>query len=301
MEQVAYKGWTHCYRLANDQIELIVTADVGPRIIHFGFNGCDNEFKTFSDQMGRRGDSTWLSYGGHRLWHSPEDPIRTYFPDNQPVEIDESEDGMTVIQAVEPITGLQKVIELRIDKVNTTVHLCHKLINKTLWPIETSAWSLSVMAPGGTAIIPFPERGPHPVFLLPTSRLAIWPYTNLSDQRWRFGERFIQLQQSEALRNPQKIGIFSPDGWLAYANHGNLFIKKIVFKGDLSYPDMGSNLEVFVDGEILELETLSPFQHIEPGAYMEHLETWQLVKGIPQLKNDEAITDFVLPIVTSME
>ena len=37
MERVEYGGWANCYRLHNDVVELIVTADVGPRIIRFGF------------------------------------------------------------------------------------------------------------------------------------------------------------------------------------------------------------------------------------------------------------------------
>mgnify|MGYP000988283970 CR=1 FL=1 len=38
MQMIDYKGWK-CIRLANKQVELIVTRDVGPRIIRFGFIG----------------------------------------------------------------------------------------------------------------------------------------------------------------------------------------------------------------------------------------------------------------------
>jgi len=115
MERIEYAGWKNCYRLANKQIELIITADVGPRVIRFGFIGAENEFKQFSEQLGRTGDDTWLIYGGHRLWHAPEDMTRTYYPDNQRVKVKEIKNGLRVIQDTEPTTGLQKVIELRID------------------------------------------------------------------------------------------------------------------------------------------------------------------------------------------
>ena len=44
MERVAYRGWPNCWRLANDYVELIATADVGPRIIHFAPAGGENVF-----------------------------------------------------------------------------------------------------------------------------------------------------------------------------------------------------------------------------------------------------------------
>ena len=33
IEKTAWKGWPNCYRIANGEVELIVTTDVGPRVI----------------------------------------------------------------------------------------------------------------------------------------------------------------------------------------------------------------------------------------------------------------------------
>ena len=89
MEKVSYRGWSNCHRLANDEVELIVTGDVGPRVIRFAPVGGDNLFKEFDDMMGRTDDEEWLIYGGHRFWHAPEEKPRTYYPDNAPVEVTE--------------------------------------------------------------------------------------------------------------------------------------------------------------------------------------------------------------------
>jgi len=45
VEKVEYKGWHNCYRVTNGEVELIVTGDVGPRVIRFGFVGGQNLFK----------------------------------------------------------------------------------------------------------------------------------------------------------------------------------------------------------------------------------------------------------------
>ena len=102
VETVAYKGWPNCRRIANGQVELIVTADIGPRIIRFGFVGGDNEFKEFERMMG--GD-TWRITGGHRLWHAPEEDPRTYFPDNHPVAVEQHAGFVRVIQPVETMVS----------------------------------------------------------------------------------------------------------------------------------------------------------------------------------------------------
>src|SRR5579862_2812093 len=78
VEKTAYKGWANCYRVSNGEVELVVTADLGPRIIRFGFVGGQNLFKEFSEQLGRTGETEFQLRGGHRVWKAPEDPIATW-------------------------------------------------------------------------------------------------------------------------------------------------------------------------------------------------------------------------------
>ena len=49
IEQLSWGGWPHCYRLSNPEIELILTADVGPRVIRCGFVGGPNVFKEYAE------------------------------------------------------------------------------------------------------------------------------------------------------------------------------------------------------------------------------------------------------------
>ena len=64
VDKVAYKGWPNCYRVSNGEVELVVTSDVGPRVMRFGFVGGQNLFKESPEQLG----ATWA-------------------PDNVPVQI----------------------------------------------------------------------------------------------------------------------------------------------------------------------------------------------------------------------
>ena len=40
LEKVAYGGWTNCLKLFDDSVELIVTLDVGPRVIRLSVPLC---------------------------------------------------------------------------------------------------------------------------------------------------------------------------------------------------------------------------------------------------------------------
>ena len=66
VEKIDYKGWPNSYRMSNGEVELVITSDIGPRIICYGFNGGQNVFKEFADQIGKSGEPVWRSREGRR-------------------------------------------------------------------------------------------------------------------------------------------------------------------------------------------------------------------------------------------
>src|SRR5260370_14008718 len=90
IEKINYDGWQNCYRMTNGEVELVMTGDVGPRIIRYAFTGGRNVFHVFADQAGKSGESTWQSRGGHCVWGAPEvaspSPITLALP-NFPVHL----------------------------------------------------------------------------------------------------------------------------------------------------------------------------------------------------------------------
>src|SRR3954467_15886295 len=86
MDIVPYGGWQRCARIANGRLEMIVTLEVGPRIIRFGQIGGPNEFVGALADMGKTGGADYRSYGAHRLWIAPEEVRIVVAPDNKLVE-----------------------------------------------------------------------------------------------------------------------------------------------------------------------------------------------------------------------
>src|SRR5262249_15625446 len=160
IEQLNYKGW-NSYRLTNGVVELVAPADIGPRIIRFGFVGGQNLFKEVETMLGKSGEATWMSRGGHRLWMAPEDKVKTYAPDNAAVQVDAAGDTLVLTGPVEDATGLEKRISATMD-ADGRVKVVNVLRNAGGAPVSLAPWALTVMAPGGTGIHAFPPRGTHP-------------------------------------------------------------------------------------------------------------------------------------------
>jgi hypothetical protein len=275
MKSVSYSGWPRCIRLANQNIELIATTDVGPRIIRLGFIGSPNLFKEFAE-VGQTGGDVWRNYGGHRLWHAPEVMPRTYAPDNSPIQHQWDGAALQLNQPTETATGIQKQIEVRLDARSNSVTVKHRLTNKNPWPVELAPWALSVMQGPGRAILP---QEPPANDLLPVRPAAFWGYTNMADPRWKWGAKFIQLASDPAATTAQKFGVGTKLGWAAYHRDGQVFIKRFPFDSAAAYPDFGCNLECYTNGDMLEVESVGPLTKLAPNATVDHVERWFLCKA----------------------
>jgi hypothetical protein len=284
IEEVEYRGWKHNVKLSNGDAELIATLDVGPRIISFRLTGGKNVFKEYEAQIGRAGESEWMIRGGHRLWTAPEDTTRTYALDNSPITYHKLGGGIRLVSPDDKTYGIRKEIDLELAAHGSKASLTHRITNVGSRAVELAPWALSVMAPGGTEIIPLPAKAPHPGSVKnakaatdfgPNQLWVLWPYTELSDPRWKFDADFIYLTQRASTR-PTKIGLLQRPGKAGYLNGKTLFIKSFDFRPGQRYPDGGVNYETFTDGEMLEMESLGPQQTLEPGRSVEHREGWEL-------------------------
>ncbi len=294
IEKVSYGGWPNCFRIADEDVELIVTTDVGPRVIRYGFIGGQNLFKEFGGQMGRSGEASWQPRGGHRIWMAPEIVPDTYALDNAPVRSRILENGVELGQPVEPETGLEKSIALELLPNGVTV--THRIRNAASKARTLAPWALSMMAPGGVGITKFPPRGSHPENLPPTNPLIMWAFTDLSDPRWTFTKNHLILRQDPGNAAPQKLGLFNERTVGAYLLGSDLFVKRYDANPSKTYADFGASYETFTNGDFLELETLGPLQEVAPGAAVEHVERWSLHRDVEIREWTDAELDRVLAV-----
>src|SRR5215469_8348010 len=131
IEKISWQGWNNVYRIWNETVQILVLADVGPRIIWYGFRDGENVLHEVASQAGLSGGGEFRLYGGHRLWVSPE-VERTYFPDNCLVSVRQHSRTIRFTAPVEnmaPGTNLQKELEVELAETGACVRLLHRVTN----------------------------------------------------------------------------------------------------------------------------------------------------------------------------
>ncbi len=279
MEKISYQALSNCIRLTNGTIEVVVTTDVGPRVIFYGFAGGENILGEHFDARVETALGEFKPYGGHRLWIAPENMPNSYAPDNAPVEYetDEAKNSIRLVQPIEPVTKTRKEITVILNETGSGVTVGHKITNCGDAPIEIAVWALTILRGGGEAIVPNEPFAPYgSETLLPVRNLTVWSYTDFTDSRWRFCKDSIRLKVDAERSEPQKIGILNKQGWAAYRYKNLQFTKRFEFLENAAYPDMNSNTELYTAGDFVELETLSPLQKLAPNEVIKHIEYWEL-------------------------
>jgi hypothetical protein len=294
MKRIEYRGWPNCYQLANGHIEIIVTGDVGPRVVHLSIMHEDNLFAVLPEQAGLTGGHEWRIYGGHRLWHAPQAKPRSELPDNSPVEVHIEDQAVHLIPPVEAASGVRKEIGVALIDDQPRAVVRHVLTNTTLWPIELAPWALSVMNIDGLAIVPHSTL--HTTDdVLPNRLFTFWPFADPSDPRLHLGKAYTLLHQDPQNEQPFKLGMNGTAGWAAYYRRGQLFIKCFCYDAFGRYPDAGCSVELFDSARFLELETVAPLARLEPGASVEHVEHW-FVYRVQPVTSEQAVDDIVRPL-----
>ncbi|MCL2212411.1 MAG: hypothetical protein FWB93_01065 [Oscillospiraceae bacterium] len=281
--------WGNCIHMTNGTVELLVTTDYGPRVISANLCGMENIFyqdtekKPLGEKFEVFGGDIHVLYGGHRLWIAPEILPRCYHPDNAPVTCESVSGGMKFIASVEEQNHIRKSITVTLGE-SGKVNVLHQVENVGLWDVNLSLWCLSMLDKGGKLIMPITQQDTG---LLPNRNISLWAYSNMADHRVYWGKEYMTLQQDENTAAPIKIGYSNGDGWAAYFNKGQAFVKYFDYDSSQSYPDNGCNFETFTNDVMLESETLGPLVNIAPGACATHSETWVFHKADTMPTNDE--------------
>lgn len=318
IEKISFEGWNHCYKITHQQIELIVVADIGPRILYAGLKDRENVFYIDQQTAGKTGGGEWLGYGGHRLWVAPELVDITYYPDNFECRVT-VENGRVMIAAPPELLDAKFRTTLSFDRIlesmkdasfrkqvrfwkkiiltpreDGAIVVDHQITNCGLVPFDIAPWALTVMNQGGICIAPNPDYAPHgPGHFLPVRTMSIWSYTDLADPRLKFMTNYVTFKQDPQATKPIKFGFSDTKGWIAYALDRQLFVKRLEYFPQETYPDMGTSVEIFTNQDIFEVESIGPLTNLKPGETATHREIWQLFSIDPIQQEQESIDRMV--------
>ena len=257
---------TEALESAHLRVELAV--DAGRPIVHLSLPGGENVFAETPDAgwdtvHGR----PFRLLGGHRLWSAPECPLEEVVPDDVPVDV--HVDGATV-----SVRDEARLIELTLANDAPRVRVRHVFTNLRDEPVRIAAWALTQLRPGGVAVLPLGrDGGPEQ---LPDRTVVLWPYSSLGDPRLELADDAIRVHARPA-PGYFKVGSLNHAGRVAYELDDVVFVKRFAPEPAAVHADLGCNVEVYVRGEFIELETLGPLHGLTPGGCVEHVEEWELV------------------------
>ncbi len=298
VEKISAFGWENCARLANEHAELIVTLDVGPRILSYKLTNGENVLRTYPDQLGKSGEPKFQVRGGHRIWVAPEDD-RTYAPDNGPVKFTFKEPSILEVETpASPPWNVRKSMAISLAVESSAVLIQHRVTNEGREPIGIASWGLTILKPGGLEIIPQPPLGTHGKEFLPNRVIVPWTYTDLSDDRWKLGRKYFTLRPKPG-RPATKLGLSHRERWVGYLAAPSFYLKTFDYEDGARYPDLGCNFETFSKEDFIEIETLSPLRQLAPGESVGHTETWHLFGGItePDALEEAALERWLAPFL----
>lgn len=288
-----------CIVLNNGAVELLVTQNVGPRILALRPQGHTNIFAELPHTVIERpGEKPFRFWGGHRLWYAPEERAITYLPDDAPLEVVPVAGGVRVNQLPEAVTGMQKSLTVTLPDNTAQVVVTHTLTNEGTRPRTCAPWAITQLKPGGFAILPQNNVPTDPDGLLPNRALALWPYTRMDNPfiHWGHSFIFVEATMTEA-DGPLKIGWPNPAGWLAYHWGDMLFVKQALYEPEATYFDFGSSSECYACSKFMELETLGPRTLLEPGQSVTHQEVWRLFSNVSLVMAEEAVARLMSELV----
>ncbi len=283
------------------QVSFSFSKSFGPRILSLQFRGRKNIFAELrEDFLEYPGSDDFCFYGGHRLWIAPEDPAVTYIPDNQPIQVLQTEDAVKLVQDICPKTLIQKSIQVQNTHHENVFIVDHFLSNQGQKTFRCAGWAITQLRLGGRVILPLKPSGDPVNMLLPDRAVILWPYTDIQDERvtWDNEMVFIDVQP---IPRPLKMGVANAMNWIAYFIDDMLFIKYIKKISVNRLVDFGADVECYCNEKFAELETIGPLEILQPAMEIQHREIWRVAEfsssdltkdKLMQIINDDETADF---------
>ncbi|MGC8764942.1 MAG: hypothetical protein ACP5QT_03565 [Brevinematia bacterium] len=267
IREVKFFKYNHCFEISHNNRRMIITTDVGPRILFFGF---ENENILFIDEREKIKREKWKIIGGHRFWVSPETED-AYVPDNDKCMVESSKDFVKVFK-LDKKTGLEKSIIISVDGDDFIVK--HILINRGEMLYQGGIWALTCIIPEGTIFFPWTTPGEWKM-----KKIIYWEKwpgqsTNIDSTQFIRGKDLFLIKVNGEM---SKVGTTGYEGFLGVSNRNYTFIKKFNFIQGAIYPDDNCAIEIYTSKNFCELETLSPITTLIPEVPLIHIERWKLI------------------------
>ena len=307
IEKSSYRGWSSTC-LGNDLVRLQIVPEIGGRVIQYSFDGKDFMFVDsqlagkLSPPEGVGPDNSWLNYGGDKLWPAPqgsENEEQWNGPpdavlDGSPYRMETLSEGsneasIRLTSGEDKRSGIQfsRIISLSGGSTHVSFQATMKNIDNK--PRRWGIWSHTQLDGGradgnGYNKEMFAYCPINPQSHFPKGYNVMFGDENNPTFQPDTASGLMRVQY---LYKVGKIGMDSPDGWIATVDgtNGKVFVQRFTFEQGKEYPD-GASVEFWMNGVgryralnqekvmpddplanpyVFESEMISPFAKLSPG------------------------------------
>ena len=284
VKEIHYHSFGKCVKISNGIIEVIVTIDLGPRIVAFGLVGEDNIFyedakrayRITTETQADGNDTTFYYYGGHRLWLSKERSAKSVWPDNEPVVYSVLSDSVRFSPPRQKSSAFQTGMEIVMSEGTADIMIVHTAKNCSQEAQNCGISAITMLAGDGLLILP--QNTEDDITFRPNRSVVLWPGTDIRDKRLHLGNRYLSIRQETGCSKLLKIGSNNLLGWAAFVGAKYTFLERYVHNPQAVYPDFGSSCELCLQPDFSEIQSLSPIYRVEPGMGIKHVENLSIFR-----------------------
>jgi hypothetical protein len=213
------------------------------------------------------------------------DPVQTKnwdLPSRQPAEIVEQRDDYLFLRAsVDPQSGYQAELELTLD--GPSVHVIHRIINRSGSPKTMAAWTIASIPNGHNGVIEANVRqdfAENDGFI---RSIGFFPNTPADHPAFELDGDMVRVYHDVPREKGWKIGAVVPSGVATYRDDELELRSQVSYEPGELYPEGGWNVTMYKNWNLdepqwhyTELEHVGPLREVQPGEAAELRQTLTL-------------------------
>lgn len=279
IKQINLKYYGKCVSINNGTVKVIVSVDVGPKIIFWGYTNGENmlyipyDILEYDEPISQKipPDIFFKRYGHE---------IMLAYEKNKPVVLSSGttiysilKEGV-VFSCSNPKLGLSANLEIIIQDKSNSIMIVHSIENTNEKTQNFSICSSTFVTQDGTLLVP---QNMDDLGNSPNRVLALWKKSNINDSRLYVANEYLRFNNTSTDKSSVlKLGINNRRAWSTYTKDGNTFLKHYLHNKKAKYLNFDSSFIIDSKKELLSLKVLSPIYNVQKNEIAKMAEYWSL-------------------------
>ncbi|NJM16474.1 MAG: hypothetical protein HC896_14825 [Bacteroidales bacterium] len=270
VEKIAYRGYTNCYRIYNDSVELVIVPEAGGRVLKYALNNKNIIFENTS-QNGKLLDdwlNNWFDPDGGRFDLGPEGvtnngserPHDTIYMGAYAPEVT-GRYSLKITSMLDQELNVLVTRDFTLDSLSSHATVKQSVINKSQAPSHYYHWGRTLCPLGGTIIMPLHHNSAYALGWGDFKSAGGWAFNTANPSQPYATVHDSVLTLKPPATGSNKFGVDANDGWIAYGYNDLLMVKKFKHFPEGLYKEPGAATIVSYyngGGKFVELEPIGP-------------------------------------------